>query len=84
MSRKEAALARGALRAFGSVGVCSITDLPRFLFRRFTGLILSSTYRRHIAGRLVEPGFLHAAAFRFGRCRSDRRASRKMQRHHKE
>lgn len=83
MSRKEATLAYRALRAFGSAGVRSISDLPRFLVRRFRGLILSSAYRRHIAGRIVERGLLGVVAFRLGRRRSVRQASRKVQRPHK-
>ena len=56
MSRRENALARATLHAFGDAGVRSAADFARFLFRRCRGLILSPAYRRHIAHRLCERG----------------------------
>lgn len=58
MSRGEAMVARRALRALGTAGARSATDIPRFLFQRCRGLILSPSYRRHIARRLQERGFI--------------------------
>lgn len=73
MSRNETAVARDALRTFCAAGAWSVTDLAHFLFRRCRGLILSSAYRRHIASRLVQRGFLRGViASRLGRRGSGR------------
>lgn len=56
MSGRQTALARAALDGFGEAGARSAADFARFLFRRCRGLILSPTYRRHIADRLRERG----------------------------
>jgi len=58
MPRRETALARTALHAFGDAGAKSAADVARFLFRRCRGLILSPAYRRHIADRLRKNGLL--------------------------
>lgn len=58
MPRRETALARAALHAFGEAGAKSPADFARFLFRRCRGLLLSPVYRRHIATRLCERGVL--------------------------
>ena len=84
MSRNETAIAREALRGFGSAGAPSVADLPRFLFRRCRGLILSPAYRRHIFERLGERSFLWAVAFRLGRRQSGHHSSRKLRQRHKE
>lgn len=60
LSQNETLVARNASRAFGAAGAKAIPELARFLFRRCRGLALSSGYRRHIADRLAEPGFLRS------------------------
>lgn len=58
ISLAKTAVARNAVLASGVLKASPTADLVRFLFRRCRGLVLSAAYRRHIAKRLVERGFL--------------------------
>ncbi|SDL98650.1 nucleotidyltransferase family protein [Aliiruegeria lutimaris] len=73
LSRKETTVARKALCTYCATGNQSVVDVASFFFRRGRGLVLSSSYRAHIAERLFEPGFVREILSRVGRRGSGRR-----------
>lgn len=84
LSRRETVVASNALCSLSASGVRPFTDLPRFIFRRCRGLVVSSAYRRHVADLLAERGCLRSVVAILGRYGSDRHLFRKLRRRPKE